>query len=42
MACIAVPYSTSANPDSWVVLVDNPLQIEVQVACVTAITVSPF
>jgi len=38
--------STSANPDSWAVLVDNPttdpLQIEVQVACVTPTSVSPF
>src|SRR5215208_1934951 len=38
--------STSANPDSWAVLVGNPttdpLQIEVQVACVSSSNVSPF
>jgi hypothetical protein len=38
--------STSANPDSWVAVVENPttgsLQIEVTVACVTPSSVSPF
>ena len=38
--------STSANPDSWAALVDNPttdaLQIDVSVACVTPSNVSPF